>query len=75
MKFSAKLDAATPLIAMRWYRAANCWRWRCAFGCVYEAYLELALRRQLPLATQDEALRAAALASGVGCVKAVRVEG
>jgi len=33
------------------------------------AYLELALRRQLPLATQDEALRAAALASGVGCVE------
>jgi len=32
------------------------------------AYLELALRRQLPLATQDEALRAAAQASGVGCV-------
>ncbi len=32
------------------------------------AYLELALRRQLPIATQDEALRAAALASGVGCV-------
>jgi predicted nucleic acid-binding protein len=32
------------------------------------AYLELALRRQLPLATQDEALRAAALAAGVGCV-------
>ncbi|MCU0922029.1 MAG: type II toxin-antitoxin system VapC family toxin [Burkholderiaceae bacterium] len=34
------------------------------------AYLELALRRQLPLATQDEALRAAALAAGVGCVDA-----
>lgn len=34
------------------------------------AYLELALRRQLPLATQDEALRAAAQASGVGCVAA-----
>lgn len=35
----------------------------------YDAtYLELALRRQLPLATQDEALRAAALAAGVGCV-------
>ena len=33
------------------------------------AYLELALRRQLPLATQDEALRAAALAAGVGCVE------
>lgn len=33
------------------------------------AYLELALRRQLPLATQDDALRAAALASGVGCVE------
>ena len=34
------------------------------------AYLELALRRQLPLATQDEPLRAAALAAGVGCVQA-----
>lgn len=34
------------------------------------AYLELALRRQLRLATQDDALRAAALASGVGCVEA-----
>lgn len=34
------------------------------------AYLELALRRQLPVATQDEALRAAALAAGVGCVEA-----
>ena len=34
------------------------------------AYLELALRRQLPLATQDEALRAAALAAGVGFVGA-----
>lgn len=33
------------------------------------AYLELALRRQLPLATQDEALREAALAAGVGCVE------
>lgn len=33
------------------------------------AYLELALRRQLPLATQDDALRAAALAAGVGCVE------
>ncbi|NWG74983.1 MAG: type II toxin-antitoxin system VapC family toxin [Rubrivivax sp.] len=37
----------------------------------YDAsYLELALRRQCPLATQDDALRAAALASGVGCVAA-----
>jgi len=35
------------------------------------AYLELALRRQLPPATQDEALRAAALAAEVGCVEAV----
>jgi predicted nucleic acid-binding protein len=36
----------------------------------YDAtYLELALRRQLPLATQDEAPRAAALAAGVGCVQ------
>jgi predicted nucleic acid-binding protein len=34
------------------------------------AYLELALRRQLPLATQDETLREAALASGVGVVVA-----
>jgi predicted nucleic acid-binding protein len=33
----------------------------------YDAsYLALALRLQLPIATQDEALRAAALASGVG---------
>ena len=32
------------------------------------AYLELALRSQLPLATQDEALRAAAAAAGVGCI-------
>ncbi len=30
------------------------------------AYLELALRRQLPLATQDEDLKAAAIASGAG---------
>ncbi len=36
------------------------------------ACLEVALRRQLPLATQDEALRAAAPASGVGCVEAAR---
>ncbi len=37
----------------------------------YDAgYLELALRRQLPLATQDEALRMAARASGVGCIEA-----
>lgn len=34
------------------------------------AYLELALRRQLPLATQDAALCEAALASGVGVVVA-----
>jgi predicted nucleic acid-binding protein len=34
------------------------------------ACLELALRRQLPLATQDETLREAALASGVGVVVA-----
>jgi predicted nucleic acid-binding protein len=32
------------------------------------AYLELALRRQLPVATQDEGLRAAAVAAGVGLV-------
>ena len=34
------------------------------------AYLELALRLQLPLATKDEPLRAAAWAAGVGCVEA-----
>ncbi len=34
------------------------------------AYLELALRLQLPLATADDALRDAALASGVGVVSA-----
>jgi predicted nucleic acid-binding protein len=33
------------------------------------AYLELALRLQSPLATQDEALRAAALSAGVGVVR------
>ena len=32
------------------------------------AYLDLALRRQLPIATVDEALRSAAMASGVGVV-------
>ncbi len=32
------------------------------------AYLELALRKQLPLATQDEDLRAAAIASGAGWI-------
>lgn len=32
------------------------------------AYLELALRRQLPVASKDGALRAAALAAGVGVV-------
>jgi hypothetical protein len=35
------------------------------------ACLELALRRQLPLAAQDEALLAAALAAGAGCVEAI----
>jgi predicted nucleic acid-binding protein len=35
------------------------------------AYLELALRLSLPIATQDEPLRDAALASGVGWVDAV----
>ena len=42
------------------------------FGlCSYDtAYLELALRLQLPVATADAALRDAALASGVGCVEA-----
>ncbi len=34
------------------------------------AYLELALRLQCPVATQDEALRAAALSAGVGVVRA-----
>lgn len=34
------------------------------------AYLELALRRLLPLATTDDALREAALAAGVGWVAA-----
>ena len=33
------------------------------------AYLELALRRQVPLATQDADLASAALASGVGVVQ------
>ena len=33
------------------------------------AYLELALREQLPIATQDEALAEAAWAAGVGVVK------
>jgi predicted nucleic acid-binding protein len=34
------------------------------------AYLELALRRQLPIATQDANLRMAAVAAGVGAVDA-----
>ena len=34
----------------------------------HAAYLELALRLQLPVATQDASLRQAALASGVGVV-------
>ena len=34
------------------------------------AYLELALRRQLPIATQDADLRMAAVAAGVGAVDA-----
>jgi len=33
------------------------------------AYLELALRRHLPIATQDEGLAAAAVASGVGVLR------
>lgn len=37
------------------------------------AYLELALRLSLPIATQDEPLRDAALASGVGWVDAMSV--
>lgn len=32
------------------------------------AYLELALRKQVPIATQDAELRSAALACGVGCL-------
>jgi predicted nucleic acid-binding protein len=35
------------------------------------AYLDLALRLQLPIATQDADLREAALASGVGLWKPV----
>ena len=35
------------------------------------AYLELALRLQLPVATVDAALRDAAMASGVGCVETI----
>lgn len=42
---------------------------RFGLGSYDAAYLELALRRQLSLATQDEALREAALAAGVGCVE------
>lgn len=42
---------------------------RFGLGSYDAACLELALRRQLPLATKDEALRAAALAAGVGCVE------
>ena len=34
------------------------------------AYLELALRLQCPVASQDEAMRFAAMAAGVGCVTA-----
>jgi predicted nucleic acid-binding protein len=34
------------------------------------AYLELALRRQLPIATQDADLRMAAVAAGVGAIDA-----
>ena len=41
---------------------------RFGLSTVDASYLELALRLQCPIATQDEALRAAALASGVGCV-------
>lgn len=33
------------------------------------AYLELALRRQIPIATQDAALAAAAIAAGIGVVQ------
>ena len=39
------------------------------------AYLELALRLQLPVATVDGALRDAAVASGVGCVEAGAPQG
>lgn len=41
---------------------------RFGLGTYDASYLELALRRQCPLATQDDALRAAALSIGVGCV-------
>ena len=43
---------------------------RFGFSSYGAAYLELALRLQLPVATVDVALRDAALASGVGCVEA-----
>jgi predicted nucleic acid-binding protein len=39
---------------------------RYGLGAYDAVYLDLALRRQLPLATQDAALREAALAAGVG---------
>lgn len=45
---------------------------RFGLGSYDASYLELALRRQLPLATQDEALRDAALACGVGYVEAAK---
>lgn len=41
---------------------------RFGLGSYDAAYLELALRRQLPIATQDAELRAAAVAAGVGVI-------
>ena len=46
---------------------------RFALSSYDAAYLELALRLQLPVATVDVALSGAARASGVGCVEAVGV--
>ena len=43
---------------------------RFGLSSYHAAYLQLALRLQLPVATVDAALRDAALASGVGCVEA-----
>lgn len=39
------------------------------------AYLELALRLQVPLATRDSALMEAAWAAGIGVYNAERVKG
>jgi predicted nucleic acid-binding protein len=45
---------------------------RFGLGSYDASYLALALRRQVPIATCDSALREAALASGVGIVDAGR---